>query len=153
MKKIFNMSNPKVEQVLADLKRLGYRLTRPRRSVLQVLMEADDCLRPEEIHVRARRYCPTLGLVTVYRTLSLLSGMDHVRRVHREDGCHGYARTELAHGHHLICRDCHQVIEFPGLDDLSLLIDPIERETGFLVEDHLLELLGLCPACQGQVEV
>ena len=137
MKKIFNMSNPKVERVLADLKRLGYRLTRPRRSVLQVLMEADDCLRPEEIHVR----------------LSLLSGMDHVRRVHREDGCHGYARTELAHGHHLICRDCHQVIEFPGLDDLSLLIDPIERETGFLVEDHLLELLGLCPACQGQVEV
>ena len=152
MKKIFNMTNPKVEHILADLKRLGYRLTRPRRSVLQVLMESDDCLRPEEIHVRARRYCPTLGLVTVYRTLSLLSALDHVRRVHHEDGCHGYARTELTHGHHLICRDCLQVVEFPGMDDLSHLIDPIERETGFLVEDHMLELRGVCPACQEQTE-
>lgn len=152
MKKIFNMSNPKVERVLADLKRLGYRRTRPRRSVLQVLMEADGCLRPEEVHARARRYCSTLGLVTVYRTLSLLSEMDHIRRVHREDGCHSYARTELAHGHHLICRDCYQVIEFPGLDNMSTLIDPIARETGFLVEDHMLELVGLCPACQEKVE-
>jgi Fur family ferric uptake transcriptional regulator len=87
-------------------------------------------------------------LVTVYRTLALLSALGYVRRVHREDGCQGYARTELAHSHHLICRGCDQVVEFPGFESLSALIEPIERKTGFAIDDHVLELLGLCPACQ-----
>jgi Fur family ferric uptake transcriptional regulator len=134
--------------IYEDLRFKGYRLTRSRRAIVRVLIEADDWLRPEEIHSRARRYCPTLGLVTVYRTLALLSALGYVRRVHREDGCQGYARIELAHSHHLICRSCDQVVEFAGLEDLSALIEPIERKTGYTIDDHMLELLGLCPACQ-----
>jgi Fe2+ or Zn2+ uptake regulation protein len=43
------------------------------------------------------------------------------------------------------------VVEFPGWEDLSTLIEPIERETGFLVEDHVLGLMGLCPVCREEV--
>jgi Fur family ferric uptake transcriptional regulator len=136
------------EEILQRLSEIGYRQTRSRRAVIRVLEEAKGWLRPEEIHVRGKHYCPSLGLVTVYRTLSLLSKMSYVGRVHFEDGCHGYARTELAHGHHLVCRSCHQVVEFPGWEDLSTLIEPIERETGFLIEDHVLALQGLCPVCR-----
>jgi Fur family ferric uptake transcriptional regulator len=148
MKKFFNMKELKTEDILQQLSEIGYRQTRSRRAVIRVLEEAKGWLRPEEIQARGKRYCPSLGLVTVYRTLALLSRLDYIGRVHFEDGCHGYARTELAHGHHLVCRNCHQVVEFPGWEDISALIEPIEQETGFLVEDHVLGLLGLCPVCQ-----
>ncbi len=132
------------------LRKAGFRLTRSRKAVVRVLHEAEDWLRPEEIHARGKRYCPSLGLVTVYRTLALLSNMDCIGRVHFEDGCRGYARTELVHGHHLVCRDCHQVVEFPGSKDLPRWIDKIANSTGFLIEEHMLELVGLCPTCQAR---
>jgi Fe2+ or Zn2+ uptake regulation protein len=54
----------------------------------------------------------------------------------------------MHHGHHLVCRSCNQVLEFPGTEDLAPLIAQVSRRTGFVVEEHLLELVGRCPACQ-----
>lgn len=128
------------------LRRHGYRLTEPRQAVARVLSEAQDWLRPEAILRRARRYCPSLGLVTVYRTLELLEGLGYVRRVHQPDGCHGFARTGGRHGHYLVCRECQQVIEFADCR-LDPMVRQVARRTGFQVEDHVLELVGLCPQC------
>lgn len=98
--------------------------------------------------MRARKRNPSLGLVTVYRTLSLLSEIGFVRRIHLEHGCHGYVRSEFVHGYHVVCRNCRQAVEFPGMQEFSFLIDRIAKSTGYLVQDHMLELLGLCPDCQ-----
>jgi Fur family ferric uptake transcriptional regulator len=133
---------------MTALRQAGYRQTQSRAAILQVLESCDDWLDVEAVHQRAKALCPGLGLVTVYRTLALLTGLGLVRRIHHEDGCHGYARAGYTHGHHLVCRDCHTVVEFPGGDDLGSLIRRLEGATGFAIENHLLELLGVCPACQ-----
>jgi len=137
-----------VDEILENIRSAGYRLTEPRKAILQVLSEAEDWQTPDEIHARARVYCTSLGLVTVYRTLAMLSEMGYVRRIHLEHGCHGYVRTELVHGHHIVCRNCRQTVEFPGLQEVSFLIQRISDSTGYLVQEHMLELLGLCPECQ-----
>jgi len=134
--------------LFARLAERGHRLTRPRRAVLTALFDADGWLRPDDILRRARRSCPSLGLVTVYRTLALLEEIGLCRRIHVEPGCHGYALAGLEHGHHLVCRGCHQVVEVPGREDLVPLLRQISRRTGFLVEGHLLELSGLCAECR-----
>ncbi len=125
----------------------GYKLTAPRRAVVEVVTGMHELLSPAEIYERARRRYPHLGLVTVYRTLDILAELGVVRRVHLDDGCHGYACVKAAHAHHLICSGCNQVIEFDecGLDDLMI---KIERQTGFRVEGHWLEVFGRCPRCQ-----
>lgn len=130
------------------LRQAGCRVTEPRRAIARILAQSDSWLRPEEIHQRARDLYPRLGLVTVYRTLSLFEQLGFVRRIHLEDGCHGYASSELAHGHHLVCRNCQQAVEFGGLDGLAPQLDQLAQRTGFIIEDHMLELLGLCPQCQ-----
>jgi Fur family ferric uptake transcriptional regulator len=137
-----------IDELSNSLRSSGYRLTRSRKAVIRVLAEANDWLRPQDVHARGLQHCPSLGLVTVYRTLALLESLGYVSRVHLEDRCHGYARSKLAHGHYLVCRSCHQVLEFPGLEDLPALFGAISRETGFVIEDHMLALMGLCPACQ-----
>jgi Fur family transcriptional regulator, ferric uptake regulator len=139
---------PPLVTALQRMQESGYRLTRPRRAVAQALLEAQDWLRPEEVWARGRIHCQTLGLVTVYRTLAVLEDLGLARRIHLESGCHGYAPAGLQHGHHLVCLACHQVVEFKGGEDLAPLIRQISRKTGFVVEDHLLELTGRCPDCR-----
>jgi Fur family ferric uptake transcriptional regulator len=148
MKMIFNKNADLSEDPLQKLKQAGYRVTKSRKSVVRTLQGAEGWLRPESILERARRRHPSLGLVTVYRTLNLLSELGCVRRVHFEDGCHGYAQSALSHSHHLVCKRCRQVVEFPGTDELEPLLQRLALKTGFIIEDHMLELLGVCPDCQ-----
>lgn len=119
---------------------------------MEVLLQTEAPLSPQEICEQGRAIHPKLGLVTVYRALSLLAGLNLVRRVHRDDGCHGYVPTSPGHRHALICRYCGRAVEFPGEDDLHALIGRVEAGTGYQVDDHLLQLFGLCPDCQ-EIEV
>ncbi len=130
----------------------GGRVTRPRRVVMQVLLEAETPLSPQEICTRARRRYPSLGLVTVYRTLDVLETLAVVRRVHREDGCHAYLPATPGHHHLLLCRRCGRAMEFSGWDALDGLIAELEAATGYRVEEHLLQLIGLCPRCYAQLK-
>jgi Fe2+ or Zn2+ uptake regulation protein len=142
------MGHDPADRVSKRLREAGYRLTQPRRAVVRALLEAGNWLTPEQVLVRARRRCPSLGLVTVYRTLEVLEGLAVIRRLHLDDGCHGFVRSELAHGHHLVCRDCRRVIEFPGSENLAPLVKQVAARTGYVIETHMLELVGLCPRCQ-----
>lgn len=135
------------KRITEQLSQVGYRITQPRRAVIRALLEDAGYSSPAMVHQGARRYCPTVGLVTVYRTLDLLSELGFVRRIHSEDGCHGYAIANHGHHHHLICRKCGAVIEFEGCD-LSPFLARVSQETGYLIEDHLLELVGVCLKCQ-----
>ncbi len=138
-----DLNAPPMAQALRDA---GYRLTQPRLAVLQVLDENDAGLNPEAIYDRGRAIYPSLGLVTVYRTLDLLAELGLVRRVHSEHRCHSYASAGTDR-HHLICAGCHRVTEFP-CNGLDALIEAVRQQTGYTVTEHLLELTGLCPACQ-----
>ena len=133
--------------VIEQLSQAGYRITQPRRAVIQVLLEDDGYSSPAEVHARARSHCPTVGLVTVYRTLDLLSEMGFVRRIHAHDGCHSYAAAGHGHRHHVTCRNCGTAVEVEGCD-LSTFLARVSDETGFQIEDHLLELVGLCSGCR-----
>jgi len=133
-----------------ELHAAGYRLTRPRRAVLRVVTEATQALTPAQVHEQARVHYPQVGLVTVYRTLELLAGLGLVRRIHTEEGCHGYVPVAMGEaGHHLVCTSCHQAVEFPctGLEEK---LKEVEHLTGFSIQEHWLELFGLCPACQAR---
>jgi Fur family ferric uptake transcriptional regulator len=141
------MIDASLEEMAQALREAGYRLTRPRLAVLQVLQENSRYLSPAEICECGRALYPSLGLVTVYRTLEMLDKLGLARRVHGRGNCHGYARADSASGHYLVCRRCGQVTEFP-CEGMRGIIEAVRQQSGFTIEEHLLELGGLCPACQ-----
>jgi Fur family ferric uptake transcriptional regulator len=141
------MADSGVKEMAQALRRAGYRLTQPRLAVLQVLQENNGYLSPAEICERGRALYPSLGLVTVYRTLETLNELGLARRVHGQGNCHGYARANSARGHYLLCHQCGQVTEFP-CEGMEGLIKAVQQQSGFAVEKHLLEMVGLCPTCQ-----
>jgi len=138
-----NMSE---QEILEQLSNQGFRVTLARRAIIRVLLEDSGHLSPEELMHLAKQKHENVGLVTVYRTLDLLSELGYVRRVHSGQSCNGFAKVALGHRHHLICRGCGRVVDFEGCD-LSAMVTRVEQETGFVVDDHMLELLGMCATC------
>ena len=128
----------------------GYRLTPARQAVLRVLAESDRALDATQIFDLARQQAPGLGLVTVYRTLETLQALGLVQRVHCNAQCTSYVAAEPGHQHLLVCHRCGRVWYFSG-DDLGDLMQAVAGESGFVVEDHWLQLVGLCAECQRAV--
>ncbi len=123
------------------------RLTGPRRAIVDLMVSTDRALTPVDVFDQARLGHPRMGLVTVYRTLDLLTSLGLVDRVHHADGCHAYLRAARGHEHLLVCNSCGRAVFFQG-DDLDPLIDRISRESGFTILEHWLQLHGLCHDCQ-----
>jgi Fur family ferric uptake transcriptional regulator len=136
------------KKLASILKQRGYRLTPQRRAVLNVIAMSSDHLTPAAIYDRVRREYPNTGLVTVYRTLAILAELGLICEVHAGGSCRSYLmRKPLGHHHHLICSECGTVVDFTACN-LDRLEERLSRATGFKVGAHLLEFLGLCPACQ-----
>ncbi len=128
------------------LREAGYKVTQPRLAVLSVLAEHDGRLSPQDIHRLGKKIYKRLGLVTVYRTLEILDELGVARRVHSRGQCHDYARAG-GDQHYVVCRRCERVVEFP-CEGIDKLIASVRQATGYDIEEHLLELTGLCPQCQ-----
>jgi len=136
-----------VDDMLALLVQAGYSNTRARRAVLQAISEAAGQGSPADLLAEGRRYHHGLGLVTVYRTLDILSSLGVIKKLHTDGGCHTYAVAGHNHSHHLICKRCQRVLEFEGCD-IDRVVEAVERQTGFKVSGHWLEVFGVCPECQ-----
>ncbi len=132
----------------SDLRQRGFRLTAPRRAVLDALLAAQRHLSAAQLHSLGQEACPTLSLASVYRTLTLLESLGHIQHVHSQDGCQNYAVAPGRHSHQLVCVSCGMTWAFTDCD-LSALVAEIEARTGFRVQGHILELRGLCPNCRG----
>jgi len=135
------------ERWLELLEQKGGRITGPRRAIVELMVDSDHALNPVDVFDLARVKYPKMGLVTVYRTLEILSDLGLVERVHQAEGCHMYLRAAKGHEHLLICSCCGKASYFSG-DDLSVLFERISSESGFSIQSHWLQLQGLCQQCQ-----
>jgi len=141
--------NAKTNDWLTKFKKSGYRLTGPRYFVVEILAHSDKALTAQDIFYLAQPAYPSLGLVSVYRTLEKLELLGLIQRVHRRDNCHAFIAAPDGHEHLLVCRECGRVSFFQG-DDLKTLVDGVERESGYRVQEHWLQLIGICAHCQNE---
>ena len=124
----------------------GYRLTGSRRAVVEIVDASSRAMTPLEVFDSARASHPELGLVTVYRTLEKLEELHLIQRVHQPSGCQAFISASQGHQHMLLCQRCGQVTYFEG-DDLENLMKTISDKTGYTIQEHWLQLFGLCANC------
>lgn len=130
-----------------SLSESGFRITRPRQAVIEVVSRARRTLSPEEVLERARKIRPDVGLATVYRTLDVLQEQGHLRRV--RIGKKGYALncTATALHLHLVCEKCHTVTELEADRSTHALVSRLQA-AGFQAQANAIEILGLCEKCK-----
>jgi Fur family ferric uptake transcriptional regulator len=133
------------------LARRGYRITAPRRAVLEALATAPEPRTVAQLHnaLGSER----VNLVSVYRTVKLLCEIGLVRATDAEQGQRRYELAEpfVAHHHHLICRRCGQIEDLEGCllepEVLSSLGRRVRQSHHFRVTDHELRFFGVCRRC------
>lgn len=133
----------------ARLHDVGQRYTAGRASLVELLAGSDRPLTIPEI-MQSRAGMPQSS---VYRNLTVLEEAGLVQRVASSDE---WARFELAedlteHHHHQICTSCGEVRDVtlpPGIErSLDANLAKIAETTGFTLQHHRLDLVGLCENC------
>lgn len=127
----------------------GYRVTRPRQAVWQVLADADRHLTVEELAARVTEQQPGVNLASVYRSLALFAQLDLVResRLGDED----VTRWELAHPDehfHIVCEVCGSVDHHAG-DLVERIVDHLRAGHRFEASSVVLTVTGRCAECAG----
>ncbi|MBD3426858.1 MAG: transcriptional repressor [Candidatus Omnitrophica bacterium] len=139
-------------------KGLGYRITIPRKAIMEVLHRTKKHLSAEDIYMEVHNLYPQVGLTTVYRTLELLTEMGLVSKFDFGDG---RARYELVsdpkedHHHHLICTRCKRVINYSEFIDEELEFlkraeKGLSEKYNFDIKNHVFQFYGLCDRCKNK---
>ncbi len=144
------------KHAIAILKEQGFRITRPRKLVLELLDEAATALSAYEIKDALDAAGEKVDTVSVYRILECFDqqGLIHrvmssgkVKKCLLEDESHCQLKQK-EHCHHLlICQRC-QRIEEVHCSGIDALVQSLQSQLSFKIEAHHLEFTGLCQRCQ-----
>ncbi len=145
------MTAPDTKNVLDvwenSLRQGGFRVTRPRLQVMEIVASTKRPLTPQEIYRDTLKLTDPPGIASVYRTLDMLDVLGLIQQVHQPGGCHGIWPAQEGHKHYLICKDCGHMCVIEGSEQMGAYISTIEDQTGYRVDEHWLQLFGLCEGC------
>ena len=136
-----------VQDSIRILQTQGYKATRPRKLVLELLEETEKPLSPYDIQGLLRTKGKYLNHVTIYRILDLLCSLN---LAHKMLSSGGFVKCSLnaTEGCHrfMVCQDCGAIQEFAD-KELCREENNLARHLGFHTEHHLSEFYGLCSCC------
>ena len=131
------------------LKENRLKFTKQRELILKFLYDNDGHFTPEDIYQLIKKQYPTItiGIATVYRTLSLLENSQIASSI--SFGVHGkkYELGLKKHHDHLICTKCGDIIEFFD-ETIEMRQEEIAKKFNFKMSDHTMKIIGLCEQCQ-----
>jgi len=120
--------------IINQLKQAGFRITKPRMAVIEILQASHEPKSAQEIHAKLNG----VDLVSVYRTLEILAGIQ-VAQFEDVQGVSKYYLANRAH-HHITCVKC-------GRMDCVPCDHGFGKIKGFNQIKHQLILTGTCDAC------
>ena len=122
-------------------------ITNPRILVLEALMDSQN---PQTIDDLQKKLENKVAKSTLYRVLGDLKKINVLHEFTSPDNTTVVELLlhDTEHHHHLFCSDCGEIIdvglsaEFEKL--LSAEIERIERKFNFQINDHRVEMFGIC---------
>ncbi|HAB53878.1 MAG: ferric uptake regulation protein [Omnitrophica WOR_2 bacterium GWF2_38_59] len=139
-----------------QIKCCGYRMTKPREAILDVLANTQNHLSAEDIYMAVHKFYPNIGLTTVYRNLEVLVNIGMVVKFEFGEGKSKYELSDeyssKGHHHHLVCKECYTVIDYSDFmkDEVSFLKSTengLSEKYKFNITDHLIQFFGVCEKC------
>ena len=125
----------------------GFKLTRPRRRVVEKLLEVKGHVSADELFDLLRKDKEDVSRATVYRTLSIVSQSGLVDGHDFDGGRRVYEpMVGRAHHDHLFCISCGKVIEFEE-DAIERLQEAVVARYRFTPVYHSHKIFGYCENC------
>ena len=126
----------------------GLKYTGQRDQILDSFLSMEKHITIEELYDLIKKKNPEISYATVYRTMKLLSECGIAKKSKFHGGITRYEHA-YDHGHHdhLVCLKCGSIQEFEN-HQIEVIQRKIAEENNFKVEDHKLEIYGICSRCQ-----
>ncbi len=141
------MTADQVDTLTNALAAGGFRLTASRRAIIHELVSCGGHLSADDLARRVRSTKPSIGRMTVYRTLDLLNMLGLVRPVYQGTGAAHFILMEQGGHHHLVCDRCGATIEFDECHSQEIS-QVLSAQFNFEIQSHLLEFHGVCASCK-----
>jgi len=134
------------------LKRSRLKQTAQRELVLKALLEGPRYVTMDELVSAVQKRDKGTGYSTVYRCMKLFCECALAKEHHFLYGktCFEHSLDEKAHDY-LVCRQCGRVQEFSN-PLIQAVQEKVSRELDFKLQEHRVELYGVCSSCQGPLE-
>jgi len=128
-----------LEDAIDQCQRLGMRLSRQRRFILELLWQAQEHLSAREIYDRLNQQGKGIGHTSVYQNLEALSSQGVIECIERSDG-RLYGNISDTHSH-VNCLDTDQIIDvYVKLPED--LLEQIEQQTGVQITEYRIDFYG-----------
>lgn len=133
----------------AYLRKKRLKTTQQREAIVDAFLRSHGHVGLEDLLTSARKLNPGVGLATVYRTVKLLeeAGLAHARQFGSGQTLYEVA-GQRAHHDHIICKQCHHIVEFES-EEIEALQEKVAKRLGFNILHHRHEMFGLCEKAQG----
>ncbi|YAF93735.1 MAG: Fur family transcriptional regulator [Nodularia sp. CChRGM 3473] len=92
----------------------GYRFTPQRQLIFEIFqtLPKGHHLSAESLHLLLLQHGEAMSLSTVYRILKIMTKMGIIREVELAQAQKHYELNTISTHHHIVCVQCHQIIEF-----------------------------------------
>jgi Fur family peroxide stress response transcriptional regulator len=133
---------------------MNLRNTKQRQAILDAIESHGGHLTAEEVYGIVKPLHPLLSLGTVYRNLRVLVEQGAVRELDFGMAI-TYFETTKDHHYHLVCRSCSGIadVEMELEKKLMSLVEKAKGVDGFRIEEHRLDFVGICKACQAKPQI
>lgn len=134
-----------MDNYLERLREKGLKLTPRRKAIVELFIDCDSHLTPEEVWNKLRKDFDQCGLPSVYRNLESLADCGILTRIQQFDRKKHYGLCTARHNHHhhhITCIQCGKVEE---IDDC--IIENKRKIKGYKVVSHYMQVNGICTDC------
>ena len=142
------MPDPKsrFDELISTLRQRNFRLTPQRVELVRLIAASEGHPSAAQLYAQIRTQFPTMSPATVYKTLTLLKGMNQVLEIDLRDDRHYDGNRPLPHPH-LICLQCNQIVD-GGIDIDPSSFTQIQGASGYQIIRSQITFYGLCPDCR-----
>ncbi|MGP1413801.1 MAG: Fur family transcriptional regulator [Bacillales bacterium] len=119
--------------------------TQPRKHIFNELKSSKYPLTAELIYANLAN--KNINLSTIYRTLNTFYNLGILNKELNAKKEYAYSLNDKIDSHYLVCTKCNKKIKVKGCPyhDAN---SKLEKETGFKIINHKIEIYGICNDCQ-----
>jgi Fur family transcriptional regulator, ferric uptake regulator len=142
------MDSHNISPISAQLKDQGHRLTKARKAIISIFEKNHEPLSADQINTSLVTKNIKINKSTLYREIDFLILQNILKSMQFKEKTKRYELAHRDHHHHLICQKCNKIEDFTFDSCLDTNVNQISKSYNFKVEDHVLDLYGVCKDCQ-----
>lgn len=138
-----------IARLREKVKELSLKNTSQREVIMRAMYNNKGHHTPEEIlqFTQKEKGGKDIGIATVYRALNFFEDTKFAISISFGSEGKKYELNTRAHHDHMICTECGIIIEFES-DEIEKLQEDEAAKKGFKIQDHAMQIYGVCKECQ-----